>query len=156
MAAASAASAISSARAASKEASTGAQIAANNAALSRQRGNAAEELTRRRTSRILGEQRASVAQSGFDPNSGSALELQEESSGNAELDALTARYEGNLRALSFEQESANMKTRARSAMNQGYVSAAGALLQGASSSMSYGSALKMTQAPSGGGPQYGY
>lgn len=141
-AAISAVGALSSSRTAASEANANAQIASNNATLARQRGNAAEELTRRRTARALSEQRAAVAQSGFDPSSGSALALQTESAANAELDALTARYEGNLRALSFEQEANNMKARARAARSQGYVSAAGSLLQGASSAYGYQSQLE--------------
>jgi hypothetical protein len=59
---------------------------------------AAQESTQRRKARaFLGEQRAAMAQSGFDPNSGSMEGLYDQSAANAELDALNIRYEGLLK-----------------------------------------------------------
>jgi len=60
--------------------------------------NANEERIRQRSSQELGAQRAAAAESGFDPNSGSLAALQQQSAGNAELDALTERYKGQLNA----------------------------------------------------------
>jgi hypothetical protein len=60
--------------------------------------NANEERIRRDNAMKLGVQRAAVAQSGFDPSSGSMLTLQGQSAANAELDALTERYKGQLTA----------------------------------------------------------
>lgn len=63
-----------------------------------QAADANESRIRRQTAYELGTQRASAAESGFDPSSGSFLTLQGESAANAELDALTARYQGQLNA----------------------------------------------------------
>lgn len=60
--------------------------------------DANEERIRARGAQTLGEQRAAAAQSGFDPNGGSLVTLQEQSAGNVELDALTERYKGQLNA----------------------------------------------------------
>ena len=60
--------------------------------------NANEERIRRGNAIALGRQRAAAAQSGFDPNSGSIAQLQGQSAGQAELEALTERYKGDLNA----------------------------------------------------------
>ena len=60
--------------------------------------NANEERIRRSNAMQLGRQRVAAAQSGFDPNSGSIATLQAQSAGQAELDALTERYKGDLNA----------------------------------------------------------
>lgn len=58
--------------------------------------NANEERTRRESRQELGTLRASMAENGF--TLGSQAELYGQSAGNAELDALTKRYEGELTA----------------------------------------------------------
>lgn len=105
-----------------------------NARIASQQAGAREDMQRRENALRLGEQRAAMAQSGFDPSSGSALTLQGQSAANAELDALTTRYEGQLQALSFNTQAANLKRSASSARTTGYLNAAGSLLGGASKS----------------------
>jgi hypothetical protein len=78
----------------------------------------------------LGEQRAAAAQSGFDPNTGTTLKMQGESAGNAELDALYQRYEGELRAIDLTNQSSMLKANAKSARRQGYLNAGAQLLSG--------------------------
>lgn len=56
--------------------------------------NANEERIRRSSRQELGTLRASIAQDGFTPDS--QAELYGQSAANAELDALTARYEGEI------------------------------------------------------------
>lgn len=65
--------------------------------------NANEDRTRRQSRYELGTQRATAAQSGFDSSSGSFLTLQGESAANAELDALTNRYQGELTAWQMDE-----------------------------------------------------
>lgn len=65
--------------------------------------DANEERVRASSAQQLGEQRAVAAQSGFDPNSGSAAMLQAQSAGNAELAALTQRYAGQINAWRQDQ-----------------------------------------------------
>lgn len=71
----------------------------------------------------LGEMHARAAQSGFDPTDNSFLALQTQNSQNAELDALTARYQGRLHQFTNDQQTANASAQTR----QGYVQAGGQL-----------------------------
>lgn len=66
--------------------------------------DANEERIRRESAQQLGIQRASAAQSGFVSNTGSMLTLQGESAANAELDALTERYKGQLNAWQMDEQ----------------------------------------------------
>lgn len=121
-----------------------ADVASQNARIARQQANAREEQLRRDTGMALGEQRASAAQSGFDSSVGSFAALQMESAGNAELDALTTRYQGQLQSLSFENEARGHRANAKTAKTQGYLNAFGTL---ASAGARYGSGLTMPQTP---------
>lgn len=97
----------------------------------RQVAGAREERIRYENALKLGEQRAAAAQSGFDPNYGTTLKMQGQSAGNAELDALYQRYEGELRAIDMINEASGLKARAKTARRQGYMNAAGTLLSSA-------------------------
>lgn len=59
--------------------------------------NSNEERVRRSSAKQLGAIRANMAESGFQ-QTGSALDLYAQNVGNAELDALTKRYEGQMAA----------------------------------------------------------
>lgn len=145
-----------SARSSSQQADYAAEQADANAAATRAQTAAREDIMRRQMGLALGEQRAAAAQSGFLSTEGSFAGLLSESKANTELDVLTSRYEGQLRALSFENEAASARAQAKQAKRQGWLNAASTLAQGA---QQYGAGLKMTQA-SGlkmpqGGPSYG-
>lgn len=114
-----------------------------NAIAARQQGNAAEEAQRRRNAQMLGLQRAAAAESGFDPNTGSLATLQIKSAGEAELDALTARYEGTMQGLGHQQRAGSLRSQARNTRTSGYLSAAGTLAKAAGSyyTGSYATAL---------------
>lgn len=124
-----------------------ARVAEQNQTIARQQTNAREELIRREMAQRLGQQRAAAAQSGFDPSTGSLLSMQGESAGNAELEALTARYEGQLQALSFGNEAAGYRSQAKASRTTGLLNAAGSLM---SSAARYGSSLKLNPQPAGG------
>lgn len=111
-----------------------------NARLARQQASAAEDAQRRRMALQLGEARASAATSGFDPSSGSIVKLQEKSAGEMELDALTTRYEGTLKAISFDNEARRYKAARSAARTSGYLSAAASL---AGPANSYANATKI-------------
>ena len=117
-----------------------AEQADTNAIAARRAANAREETVRRQNAMRLGEQRASAAQSGFDPSSGSFGDLQGQSAANAELDALSTRYEGELQALNLQQEATGLRRQARTATRQGYLNAAGSLM---SAGAQYGSGMRM-------------
>ncbi|WP_205212601.1 hypothetical protein [Burkholderia sp. IDO3] len=107
-----------------------------------------EEAQRAQAAQQLGAQRASVAESGFDPNSGSALDTQVQSVRNAELDALQTRYQGILQGQSLEDQAQQDRYAARSARASarnsalaGGISAAASLLGGVASYAKSGSSL---------------
>ncbi|QTP33488.1 hypothetical protein [Burkholderia glumae] len=99
-----------------------------------------EETQRAQAGQQLGAQRAAVAESGFNPNVGSALDTQVQSARNAELDALQTRYQGILQGTSLEDQARQTRYQAdvsrassRSALVSGGISAAAATLTGLSS-----------------------
>lgn len=96
-----------------------------------------EETQRAQSAQTLGQQRAAIAQSGFDPSSGSALDTQVQSARNAELDALQTRYQGILQGTSLQDQATQQRyqasvarSNARGALTTGFLSAAGSALGG--------------------------
>lgn len=79
------------------------KVAEQNAALKGQQTSAAEEMQRREGRRMLGIQRAAIAQSGVG-FSGSSLDVMRQSTAAAELDALNVRYAGDLERLGILNE----------------------------------------------------
>lgn len=107
------------------------------AGITREQANAREEQQRRQARQVLGKQRAAVAQAGIGFG-GSALDIMEQSATFAELDALTIRYEGDLKAKGLLAEAEYDKYSGQVAMAMGkaqkkaaYVSAAASMLSGA-------------------------
>ena len=127
------------AKAAQGAAEYNATIKRQQAASELQQANAREEQQRRGTRQVLGQQRAALAQAGIGMG-GSALDIEEQSADRAELDALTMRYEGDLRAkgLLAAAEGAEYEGRAaisagKNAMTGAYLSAGASLLSAAGS-----------------------
>jgi hypothetical protein len=139
MAVVSAVGTVYSSNAQAAEMESQANTADANAKLERQKTNAAEEAQRRRMALIRGKERAAAAESGFDPNSGSLALLQIKSAGEMELDALTKRYEGTLKSITYENEASQLRAEAKGTRRSGYVSAAATIIGGAYGG-SYGSA----------------
>ncbi|WP_186276528.1 virion core protein, T7 gp14 family [Burkholderia gladioli] len=122
-----------------------------------------EETQRAQAGQQLGAQRAAVAESGFDPNSGSALDVQVQSARNAELDALQTRYQGILQGTSLEDSARQTRYQAsvarassRSSLISGGISAAASTLGGLASYAKLGggigSSLKSYGTTSAGNP----
>lgn len=107
-----------------------ASVLEQNAAIERQQAGAREEAKRREARQVLGAQRAAFAQSGGGMG-GSAADVMRQSGMNAELDALTLRYEGDLRARGLQAEAASERFAGKQAQTQGYFQAAGSILGGA-------------------------
>lgn len=120
------------------EANAQANIADQNARTARLHAGVREDLIRRQNRAKLGEQRAAVAQSGFDPNTGSLLELQGDSAAAGEFDALTTRYEGALQALSFSTQADSLRRSGKAAARTGFLNAAGTLLSSFGLGSKYG------------------
>lgn len=124
-------------------------------------GAANESQLRRQQAQQLGAQRAAVADSGFDPNSGSALDVQQASAYGAEMDALQKRYEGLLTGYGYESQARQERYQARAlrssatgARRAGYITAAATLLGGtaAAKSLAAGNAgIKASNSFVGGG-----
>lgn len=101
-----------------------------NAKLARDQTAVAEEQLRRRNTQQMGYIRASAIDTGFDPGTGSLLNLQTKSAAEMELDVLTARYRGELEAIGLQTDAGVKRNNARTATRQGYVNAASYLASG--------------------------
>ncbi len=102
-----------------------------NAAIEREQANQREEAKRRETRLLLGAQRAAFAQSGGGMG-GSAADVMQQSAINAELDALTLRYEGEMRARGMESEAAAERFSNRQSQQSGLLTGAASVLSGIS------------------------
>lgn len=122
--------AVSKGNAAKAAAGYNAALMDQEAAAERQQASAREEQGRRQAAQVLGAQRAAFAQSGGGMG-GSAADVMRQSSINAELDALTMRYEGELRARGLESQAAAERFAGKQAQRAGYFEAAGTILGGA-------------------------
>lgn len=115
----------------SNQAEAEADLANENAKAAAQQTQVAEDATRRRSRSILARQRAAIAESGIGFG-GSSETLQQDSAVQAELDALTVRYEGRMRGLGFQTDASFAGQRSKNAMTGGALSATGQLLGGMS------------------------
>lgn len=107
-----------------------AEIKRRNAASALQQGRQAEEALRRKTADFMATQRAAMAQSGTDPNSGSNADITYQSEVNAELDAMTVRYESQMRALGLTMEANQYESAGKEAQRAGRIGAGVSILSG--------------------------
>ncbi len=112
-------------------------ISRQNSQIVAQQTSAKEDLQRREARRIIARQRAGLAESGVDSTVGSALDILDQSSVEAELDAMTIRYEGELarRNLQLEGDQAGINAKLASkggdrAFASGVIGAGSSLLSG--------------------------
>lgn len=117
-----------------------AEINDQNAAMARRQATLDSEAQRRESARQLGAMRAGYATSGLQME-GSPLDVMAASVQQSELDTMNTIYKGEMRALSFENESTGLglsaqldSSRASAASRQGMYSAGSSLLSGASQS----------------------
>ncbi|MGE4334965.1 MAG: hypothetical protein AB7E55_03195 [Pigmentiphaga sp.] len=97
------------------------------------------ELSQRRSAgQQQAQVRAAVAESGFDPGSGSALAIQVQSARDLEMDALQTRYESLLQGYGHEQQGVmdrytarTLRQSGRRAQEAGWIGAATSALTGA-------------------------
>lgn len=121
-----------------------------NAELSRQaaanamlEAGANEDMQRRKSAGQMSSQAAALAESGIGMDSGTALDLTQQSALNAEMDALNIRYAGKLKANNLYTEAANFENSA--SMNRANARGAvvgGWLNAGANALSSYGNYTK--------------
>lgn len=112
------------------------QEALNNAAESR--AQSVEEARRLRVigRKQLGSIRAAAGGSGV-ALEGSAMDVLEESAANAELDALTIRHAGEVKAVGYENAARLEKYRGRAALEQAQLRSAAAILGAGGQAASY-------------------
>ena len=91
-----------------------------------------ENLVRQRSASALSDQRASLLANGVDPSSGTAAIGVAQGAVDAEMDALTQRYEGLMQARNTRIEANNVEWEGRAKRRQSYISAAGQLMSSAS------------------------
>lgn len=113
-----------------------AQSAEQNAAYSLQQAKENERRQRIVSKKFLGDIRASYGASGI-TTEGSALDVLEESAANAELDALTIRHEGQVKATGYLNEARYSRIAGENAKNASYLKAAGYVASGAEKAASY-------------------
>lgn len=138
------------------------KVEEQNAALSAQQTSAREEAVRRAARRALGQQRAAIAQSGTGTG-GTNAALAEQSTTNAELDALNVRYAGVLERMgilnSIEMRKYNdkvLKKQGKQAMRLRWFNAVGAFFGSSGVQQQMGQALASPSAtPSTTGGGYG-
>lgn len=128
-AATSALGAVFQGNAASNAASYNASIADMNADRSRTEAAARVEASVRKSRRVLGAQRAGIAQSGI-AFEGSMSDVVQKSEANADLDALSLAYEGEAGARNYSNQAQLLRTQADNAKKAGYIGAATSVLSG--------------------------
>lgn len=117
-----------------------AKIADQNAEIATEQAGARQDMIRREAKKLRGGQRASVGASGITMD-GSAFDVMEDSAIEAELDALTAGYQGKLEARAYRSEAAAKRYHASSSIFEGTVGAGANALSG------YGAWLKIPGEP---------
>lgn len=91
-----------------------------------------ESLSRQRSGAALADQRSALLANGVDPSSGTAAIGVAQGTVDAEMDALTMRYEGLMQARNTRIQANNVEWEGRAQRRQTYVKAAIDLAQSAS------------------------
>lgn len=98
----------------SKQADYQSKVAENNNVIAQQmaqdalnRGQAKEQEQRRKTAALISNQRTAFAANGVDINSGSAVDVQADTAGLGELDALNIRNNAQREAYGFQSQGMN-------------------------------------------------
>lgn len=120
---------IASAQAQSNAAKYNAQISEQNATIARQNAAEQEARQRRLAKKRLGALRAGVGASGVTME-GSPLAVMQDTAQQLELDALTIRHQGDLKARGYKVNAELDRTQAKNVKKQGYLKAGSQLLSG--------------------------
>lgn len=122
-------SAISTSRQQASQLKQNATIHENNARLFTAQAAEQERKHRQSTEAMLARNRVAVAKSGV-TMSGTPLLVAEDITGQSELDALTIRYNGQMRASNERFQASVAKAQASNVVKGGYMSAVGSILGG--------------------------
>lgn len=129
--------AIKQSQAASDTADYNAKVSQQNAAAATQQGLQAQQLQRQDAERKLGLMEANYGANGIDPGSGTATDVINDSISQSTLDNLNIKYNYQLKALGYQNTATLDSSAASNDTTAGYLSAAGAALGGASSTLKY-------------------
>lgn len=125
--------AIQQGQAAKSQASFQSAVAQQQADRARQDAAAQEETFRQQQSRALATRRANLGGAGIDPSQGSALLVDQNFAGEAELSALRIRNGGDVAATRLEENAALTRSAGSNAETSSYFRAGSSLLSGVSS-----------------------
>lgn len=135
-------SSLSQAQAASDTAKYNRDVANNNAIAAKQQGDAALIQQRKQAERRMGSIAAAYSASGVSME-GSALDVIEESAGQAELDSQNLQYNTRLKMQGYSDSANLYSAQADNAETSGYMGAANSVLKGYNTYKSnYGSSVK--------------
>ena len=137
-------SSIQQGKAAQKQANYQADVARQNQELAEQQASAERmagyeeaQATRRRAAQVIGSQRAAAGASGAVVDFGSNLDLQADTAGQAEIDAINAynkgidsAYNTQIQAWNYGQQAEGYKMQGQAAKQAGYLNAASTALGG--------------------------
>lgn len=122
-----AAASMSQAQQASEAAKYNEKVERGNAIAAGEQSNARQEAFRRQIRRNAGSLRGAIAETGTGFGGSNAL-IQEQSTLEAEMDALNIQYEGEFAARSHNAQAMQFRQQAANAKAQGYMSAGSKLL----------------------------
>lgn len=104
-----------------------------NAITVRKQGVQSEEALRRKQAQFLANQRTAMVQSGFSAVTGSNRDIAYQSESLAELDAMTMRYETEMRALGMTMQAGQVEAQGEADKFASRIGAAGSILSAAGS-----------------------
>jgi hypothetical protein len=125
--------AVRSAQAQSAAANFNSRVAKQNANAAIAQGDAAAQLQEREAQRQRGSAIAAFGAAGVDASAGSPSDVLADSTREATLQASTTRYNYNMRALGFFDQSELDAAQAKNDMSAGWMNATSTILSGASS-----------------------
>lgn len=129
--------AIKQGQAANAAAKYNAQVANNNAQVAEQQAQSQAMVQGRRAMMQNGGLLANMAANGVDVGEGSAVDILSQSAANAEMDRQNIIYNGRVRAQSLRSQAQLDTFQGETAQQNGYMSAAGALLSGGAKAYGY-------------------
>lgn len=135
-AAVSAVGAVGSAQAQSNASKYNAAVESNNAGAAAQQAKFDAQQISDETRRNVASQRAAMAASGFDPNTGTFSDVTQDTQQRGELNRLTRIYQGRLGINRSMSQSQLDESNASNSMTAGYFGAASSILGGASQATS--------------------
>lgn len=135
-------SAVAAGENAKEAADYNARVAENAAKDAAQRGAIAADEQRQKTRQMIARQNAALSAGGLDASTGTPLDIQTETAGMGELDALRIVSNAQRQAAGYTAQAGLEQSRGDAARTAGYFGAAGSILGGVGSAGYYGSKMR--------------